>query len=98
MDDRIESSYTSFLNKFYIYTKTNEKRKEHHFMNSSKDTSSKQQGKSSTVDNNLSDKNVTHTQNLPPKTKSNSASNSVSNDYKYIPGADRAKSSASENK
>lgn len=65
-------------------------------MNSSKDTSSKRQGKSSAMDNNISDKNVTHTQNLPPKTKSNSVSNSVSNDYKYIPGADRTKSTASE--
>lgn len=49
-------------------------------------------------ENNISNKNVTHTQNLPPKTKSNSASNSVTDDYKYIPGADRPKSSTAENK
>jgi hypothetical protein len=47
---------------------------------------------------NISDKNVTHTQNLPPKTKSNSVSNNVTADYKYTPGADRPKSEATENK
>lgn len=67
-------------------------------MSNSKDTSSKQQGKSSISDNNVSNKNVTHTQNLPSKTKSNSASNSVSDEYKYIPGDDRAKSITTENK
>lgn len=66
-------------------------------MDNCNDTSSKEQGKSSVTDNNISNKNVTHTQNLPPKTKSNHVSNSVTDDYKYIPGADRAKSSA-ENK
>lgn len=50
----------------------------------SENTSSKKQGKSSVSDNNISDKNVTHTQNLPPKTKSNSVSNSVT-DYRYSP-------------
>ena len=41
-------------------------------MSSSKDTSSKKQGKSSASDN-ISNKNVTHTQNTPPKTASNKA-------------------------
>jgi hypothetical protein len=60
---------------------------------SSKDTSS---NTSSVSDNNMSDKNVTHTDHRS-KTKSNSLSNSVTDDYKYIPGADRTKSST-ENK
>ncbi len=43
----------------------------------SKDTSSKKQGKSSVTNNNISDKNVTHTDHRS-KTKSNSLTNSDS--------------------
>lgn len=43
----------------------------------SKDTSSKKQGKSSVTNNNISDKNVTHTDHRS-KTKSNSLTNSAS--------------------
>jgi hypothetical protein len=57
----------------------------------SKDTSSKKQGKSSVSDNNISNKNVTHT-NHNSRTKSNSVSSSITDDYKYIPGTDRPKS------
>ncbi len=63
----------------------------------SKDTSSKKQGKSSATDNNISDKNVTHTDHRS-KTKSNSLANSATDDYKYTPGADRPKSGATESK
>ncbi len=42
----------------------------------SKDTSSKKQGKSSVTDNNVSDKNVTHTDHRS-KTKSNSLTNNT---------------------
>jgi hypothetical protein len=47
-------------------------------------------------DNNMSNKNVTHTQNLPPKTRSNSAKNSATDDYKYIPGANRPSASTTD--
>jgi hypothetical protein len=46
---------------------------------------------------NISNKSVTHTDHRS-KTKSNSLSNNATNDYKYIPGADRPQSEASENK
>jgi hypothetical protein len=62
----------------------------------SKDISSKKQGKSSTAENNISDKNVTHTDHRS-KTKSNSLANSITDDYKYIPGTDRPKSDITEN-
>jgi|GEM_PF-5371128 hypothetical protein len=62
-----------------------------------KDTSSKKQGKSISTDS-MSNKNVTHTQNQPPKTKSNSVSNRATDDYKYIPQAGGAKSSVAEDK
>ncbi len=64
---------------------------------SSKDTSSKKQGKSSVENNSISNKNVTHTDHRS-KTKSNSSTNSATDDYKYTPGADRMKSGATENK
>lgn len=65
-------------------------------MSNSKNTSSNQQGKSSTSDN-FKNKSVTHTDHRS-KTKSNSITNSTTDDYKYIPGADRPTSDASENK
>ena len=46
---------------------------------------------------NISDKNVTHTDHRS-KTKSNSLTSSATNDYKYIPGADRPQSEATDNK
>lgn len=46
----------------------------------SKDVSSKKQGKSSVEDNNISDKNVTHTDH-----RSKTASNSAANDPFYTP-------------
>jgi hypothetical protein len=46
---------------------------------------------------NISDKNVTHTDHRS-KTKSNSLSNNATNDYKYISGADRPKSESTDNK
>lgn len=46
----------------------------------SKDTASKKQGKSSVEDNNISNKNVTHTDH-----RSKTASNSVSYDPFYTP-------------
>ena len=46
---------------------------------------------------NISNKNVTHTQNLPPKTKSNSVSNSVK-DYKYSPKVENPNPKASADK
>ena len=46
----------------------------------SKDVSSKKQGKSSVEGNNLSDKNVTHTDH-----RSKTASNSAANDPFYTP-------------
>lgn len=61
------------LNSAKHYLKTE---KEHNIMSNSKDTSSKKQGKSSVSENNMSNKNVTHTQNLPPKTTSNKAPSS----------------------
>jgi hypothetical protein len=51
----------------------------------------------SSYKDNISDKNVTHTDHRS-KTKSNSLSNSATNDYKNIPGADRPQSEAAENK
>ena len=47
---------------------------------SSKDTSSKEQGKSRVEDNRISDKNVTHTDH-----RSKTASNSASDDPFYSP-------------
>jgi len=43
----------------------------------------------------LDNKSVTHTDHRS-KTKSNSISNNVTDDYKYIPGADQSKSSATD--
>lgn len=45
----------------------------------------------------VKDKSVTHTDHRS-KTKSNSLSNSTTNDYKYIPGANRPQSEAAEDK
>jgi hypothetical protein len=63
----------------------------------SKDTSSKKQGKSSVENNNISNKNVTHTDHRS-KTKSNNVADGITDDYKYTPGADRPKSGTTENK
>lgn len=60
-------------------------------------TSSKKQGKSNISDNNISDKNVTHTDHRS-KTRSNNVSDSITDDYKYIPGTDRIKSENTEDK
>jgi hypothetical protein len=72
-------TFTQLLFKFILYTfffsadTTKTKRKEHYVMSNSKDTSSKKQGKSSVTDNNVSNKNVTHTDHRS-KTASNGAS------------------------
>lgn len=64
------------MNTFFISEDTTiTVRKEHYIMSNSKDTSSKKQGKSSSSDNNISNKSVTHTDHRS-KTTSNKAPSS----------------------